>query len=282
MSELIIYNGNLITRDQLQLSHDNRGTMYGDGFFDTIRSYQGRFLHLEQHFERVLKTAEYLGINVHFGFEDFRFKLLELIDASSLREMDVLVRVQCWRDGSRGYLTESEEAHWVTSCEELQNFKDSISLSSVHTRTIPSEALERKFKLSNGLNYILAAREAKEQGSDDALMYTIDDRVSETTMANIFWIKGKQVFTPSTDCDLFPGITRDIIIRIIKGTEGLELLDSDFTKGDIINAEAIFCTNSLREVCSVYQLDGKSFDAAHPVLEKIKDEFSNFKHQELI
>lgn len=281
MSELIIYNGNLISRDQLQLSHDNRGTMYGDGFFDTIRSYQGRFLHLEEHFKRILKTAEYLGINVHFGFEDFRFKLLELIEASGLKEKNVLIRVQCWRDGRRGYSTESKEAHWVTSCEELQSFKDSISLSSTNTRAIPSEALERKFKLSNGLNYILAAREARELGSDDALMYTIDDRVSETTMANIFWIKGNQVFTPSTDCDLLPGITRDIIIRIVERKEGLELLEGDFTKGDIINAEAIFCTNSLREIRSVYHLDGKDFDVAHPVLNKIKDEFSIYKHREL-
>ncbi|MEQ9265119.1 MAG: aminotransferase class IV [Balneolaceae bacterium] len=281
MSDLIIYNGTLISRDELPLSHENRGMMYGDGFFDTLRSYSGRFLHLEEHFTRILKTAGYLGINVHFEFEDFKFKLIELLEASNLRETDALVRVQCWRDGSRGYSTGSKEANWVTSSELLSISKDSISLSSVNTRAIPSKALERKFKLSNGLNYIVAAREATESGSDDALMYTIDDKVSETTISNIFWVKGNQVYTPSADCDLLPGITRNIIIGIVNESEGLDLLEGNFTKENIMDSEAIFCTNSLREIRAVHLLDGKSFETNHPILTTLKDSFSSYKLREL-
>lgn len=282
MSESIIYNGRLISKEEFGLSYENRALMYGDGFFDTFRSYKGKFLHLEKHFERILETTQYLGINVHFGFEDFKFKILELLEATNLKEVDSLVRVQCWRDGGRGYLPESREAHWITSCEVISDeFKELISLSSVSTRTIPSMALERRFKLSNGLNYILAAREANELGSDDALMFSTKGAISETTIANIFWIKGSQIFTPSVECDLLPGITRSIIIEIIAESEGLECIEGDFVKEDILSSEAVFCTNSLREIRLVHNLDDKSFDTNHTTLRTVKAEFEKYKHQEL-
>ncbi|GAB5409313.1 MAG: branched-chain-amino-acid transaminase [Balneolaceae bacterium] len=281
MNNYLIYNGSLIPEAELRVSPLNRGMMYGDGCFDTLRSYKGKFLKLEEHFHRFIAGANYLGIEAHFGFEDFKFKILELLGANKLMDKDTLVRVQCWRDGERGYSTESSNAHWITSIIEIKAFKEVVSLSTVNTRVIPKEALERKFKLSNGLNYIQAVREANELGADDALMLTIQKKVSETTKANIFWVKENTVFTPSVICDLLPGITRNLIIDLLTVSESFDVEEGVFDLNHLKEAEAVFVTNSIREIISVDSIDEIQFDRSHRSVRAIKKSFEEFKFQNL-
>ncbi len=281
MKKFIIHNGSLILEKELRISPINRGMMYGDGCFDTFRSYKGKFLKLEEHFSRLIDTANYLGIEANFGFEDYKNKILELLNVSDFLDRDALIRVQCWREGDRGYYSESTQGQWVTSCSEISSFKNSISLSSVSVRAIPSEALERKYKLSNGLNYIQAAREATRIGSDDALMLTTSNKVSETTKANIFWVKGEKVYTPSVDCDLLAGITRNSIIELISSTNSLEVIEGIFDLDQIKQSEAIFVTNSICELIPVNVLDSIKFDVNHIHIQSIKDSFEEYKLQNL-
>lgn len=281
MTKYIIYNGSIISEDDLQVSPLNRGMMYGDGCFDTLRTYKGKFFKLEEHFERVVNSADYLGINVPFSFQDFRHVLIEFLEKSNLMDEDVLIRIQCWRDGDRGYYTDSTNAQWITSCARISPFNDSIHLSSVDVRAIPSEALERKFKLSNSISYIQAARQANRLGADDALMLTMSNKVSETTRANIFWIKGTSVFTPSKTCDLLPGITRNAIIDVLKGAESFDVTEGEFELDYLKEAEAVFVTNSVREVVAITSIDGIRFNTNHPSITIIRDSFEKFKLQNL-
>tara|TARA_R110000868_G_scaffold37111_10_gene131554 strand:- start:42020 stop:42868 length:849 start_codon:yes stop_codon:yes gene_type:complete len=281
MKDYIIYNGSLIPEEELRISPLNRGMMYGDGCFDTLRSYQGKFLKLEEHYSRFIAGANFLGIEAPFYFNDFKFKILELLEASNMLETDALVRVQCWRDGKRGYATDSSMAHWITSCAPITSVKETIMLSTVYTRAIPSRALERQFKLSNGLNYIQAAREATTSGADDALMLTMAEKISETTISNIFWVKGNTTFTPSLNCDLLPGITRDIVIELTRKMEGINLIEGEYHLEEILQAEAVFTTNSIREIRLVESIDNNQFDVKHSSIAGIKEQFEDFKQANL-
>lgn len=281
MKNHLIYNGSLIPEDELRISPLNRGMMYGDGCFDTLRSYKGKFLKLEEHFNRFIDGANYIGIKAPFGFEDFKYKILELLEANQMMDKDAIIRVQCWRDGVRGYATNSSNGNWVTTCSPFLPYKAVIRLETVNTSAIPSEALERKFKLSNGLNYIQAAREAMESGSDDALMLTMNGKISETTNANIFWIHDKTVFTPSIDCDLFPGITRSIVINLLKAEIDMNFEEASFEYEHILGSEAAFVTNSVREIRPINFIDQTKLDVIHPVVQKIRVLFQDYKNDQL-
>lgn len=281
MKEHVIYNGKLLPKDEVLVSPNNRGMMYGDGCFDTLRSYKGKFLCLEDHFERTKAAAEYIGIEVVFDFEGFKSKILELLKANNLLDQDAVVRVQCWREGERGYFTDSSQGNWLTTCNPFFISEASLKLASVSTTVIPHKALERRFKLSNGLNYIVAARQAKEKGADDAIMLTIDGNISETTIANIFWIKDHSIYTPSIECDLFPGITRNILIEGLKEVYGIELIEGEFTFDAINEAEAAFTTNSLKEITPVHSIDGVKFDTNHDLIDRAQAYFDNFRQRNL-
>ena len=277
MKRHLVYNGQIIPEEEILVSPLNRGMMYGDGCFDTIRSYAGKFLRLEEHFNRLLKACDYLRIDIRFGFKGFKFKILELLDMDNVLEEQAIVRIQCWRDGGRGYSLDSSEAHWITSHSPLGSIQEAIRLATVQTRAIPSKALYRAVKLSNGLNYIQAAKAAKNYGADDGLMLNIRDKVSETTTSNIFWVKRDKIFTPSEKCDILPGITRQLAINIISEWKDYSLVEGEFDLSEIKKGEAVFCTNSIREIQAIEYLDDIRFQVSHPVIVQLRVDFQKYK-----
>lgn len=276
----ICYNGNIVPEDELDLSPLNRGLMYGDGCFDTLRSYNGKFLLLQNHYEVLSYGLDYLGMKSPFKLEGFSSAIQSTLEANGCTGKDVIVRTQCWRKGSRGYNTQNDRCEWMITLSEIPEAVEKYSLATVPERTIPNESLNRSFKLSNGLNFILAARQATKMGCNDALMLNIKGFVSETTIANIFWIKGDEFFSPSEQCDLYPGITRELVKMAIKVT-GKTLNEGKFKPEELLKAEAVFCSNSVREIFPVTSIDSKEIKADHPLFLELEKDFQMLKASQL-
>lgn len=277
MSHYLIFDGEFVPVNELSVSPLNRGMMYGDGCFETFRSYQGRFLHVDDHLQRLRAGLEYLGFQPFENPGLFKDELSTLIEKNGLSNVDAMVRIQCWREGSRGYGTVSRTGHWLAEVKNLPNQQSGMTLKTVSVHAIPSMSLNRAVKLSNGLNYIKAAQEAQSAGFDDALMLTIHKKISETTVANVFWVKGNRIFTPSLNCDLLPGITRNLITRCIHSAPDLELTEGEFETDELRDAEAMFVTNSLREIQPVNRCDDHHFDPDHDVIVRLRALFQSYK-----
>lgn len=279
-SEFVILNGCLIPSEDAHISAQSRAVAYGDGCFTTLRSYQNRYLHFNEHIERLKNGLQYLGINLRLDKNEILAQVKQLIQKNELSESSAVVRIQCFRKGGRGYSNISAEGEYLISCDRITEITNSVHLSTVSVRAIPNQCLSRAFKLSNSINYIKAAQEAKVQHADDALMLTINDKVSETTISNIFWINDDTIFTPSTECDLLAGIMRNIIIEIVQNEESIKVEEGVFNLDDILNSEAVFCSNSVREIYTVHKINDSFFKIDHPIFLKLKSIFEDFKtHQ---
>ncbi|WP_421774445.1 aminotransferase class IV [Gracilimonas sp.] len=278
-SAYMILNGELILKSAASISPMNRGMMYGDGCFETLRSYSGNFLGWDDHVERLSDCLDYLSIKAPFSNNELKQQVEKLLEQNQLEHAEAMIRIQCWRDGGRGYIPRSKDAQWMIQASRHHSEQKELKLAIAQTRCIPSEALERKYKLINGLNYVKAAQEAVERSCDDALMLTVNDKVSETTSANIFWIKEGTVYTPSPACDLLPGVTRSLVLDVIRSF-GLPFEESEYLLSDIRQAEAVFCTNSMQEIAEVVSLDETRFEVNHPLVMKIKVGFEQMKVKE--
>nr|WP_286670521.1 aminotransferase class IV [Fodinibius salsisoli] len=258
--------------------------MYGEGVFETFRVYQGRTLLLEEHINRLRDGLGVLGISAPGipSLDELRKNTADLLQQKELLATDAIVRIQCWQEGMRGYQSQgSGTLHYMIMASKCPNFFEPPTLATVDVRRIPSQALPSVGKFTNGINYILAAREAAQKGADDALMQTMNGWVSETTIANLFWIKNDQIFTPSEACDLLPGITRQAIITITEDKQQWALNEGQYRLRTLDDAEAIFMCNSVREVLSVHQVDGKKYDTDHPVTKEVQQLYSSFRAQHL-
>ncbi|OAN63693.1 hypothetical protein A8B79_14720 [Balneola sp. EhC07] len=279
MSSFVNINGTLFPEEEASLPATSRAVSYGDGCFETFVSYKSKFLHFEDHFSRLQSGLKYLEMNLNLTKDQLKSEIQKLLEENELEDEDSVVRIQCFREGSPGYFDISDRSGFIISNRSIPERSDSINLKTVSISTIPSIALERKVKLSNSINYIKATQEAKKKGGNDALMLTIDKNISETSISNIFWVKGNQVSTPSVNCDLLPGVTRSILITLIDQDSELQLIEGAFGLEDIYSAEAVFCTNSVMEMKSVSSVDDHLYKTEHSVFEKLKDDFKVYKEK---
>jgi len=281
MSSFVNINGTLIPEEEASLPATSRAISYGDGCFETLVSYKSKFLHFEDHFARLQSGLKYLEMNLDLTIDQLKSEVQKLLEENVIEDENSVIRIQCYREGHSGYFDISDRSGFIISNRSIPERSESIKLKTVSIPTIPSIALERKVKLSNSINYIKAAQEAKKKGGDDALMLTIDKKISETCISNIFWIKANQVFTPSVNCDLLPGVARSILIKLIDQDSELRLIEGAFGLEDIYSAEAVFCTNSVMEMKSVSSVDDHLYKTEHSVSEKLKDDFKVYKEKRL-
>lgn len=279
-----ILNGKLVSPDQAVVPVDSRAVSYGDGCFDTLRSYRGRFLMLDRHLERMTGAMNYLGMDAA-AFphgQTFRKHLDRLLAANDLEHEQAMVRTQVWREGGRGYhISEPSAVSWFTKAASLPDIPDFVALKKVETRRIPVACVNPRYKLSNGVNYIIARREASQHEADDALMLTTDGFISETTIANLFWYRDGVIYTPSDDCDLLPGITRDIVMELVENMNNVKLETGTYGFDVLKHAETAWICNSLREIVPVERVDDISFDTDHSLIKEIQDHFAAFREKHL-
>jgi branched-subunit amino acid aminotransferase/4-amino-4-deoxychorismate lyase len=112
-------------------------------------------------------------------------------------------------------------------------------------------------------------------------MTTVDGWISETTIANIFWLKEDVVFTPSEACDILPGITRRIILGLLKNQLNIAVKEGTFGMDEIKNAELVFICNSVKEIVPIAGIDETQFDTRHPLLEKMQSCFKAYRNRQL-
>lgn len=276
----LIFDGDLITADQPVVPIVSRGLMYGDGVFETLRTYKGKTLLLEDHLNRLHSGMYMLGMKVdtHVKVEALKERIWKLLDKKQLLNVDAIIRLQVWRDGQRGYhpKTDSNIHYSITGSACPEDFRPP-ALATVKQRRIPSQSMPSFAKFTNGINYIMAARQASEKGGDDALMQTIDGYISETTIANIFWVRGDTIFTPDKECDLIPGITRNIILEMIGESNRWKCQEGKYTLDHLLDADSVWICNSVREVLAVEKIDSEKFDTDHPVIKKLQERYTAFR-----
>lgn len=272
----LIYNGSYVEEHRTTHSPLNRGLMYGDGCFDTLRTYRGKLFFPEKHFQRLVQAMDHLRLERPFDKNVFIDYMRKGIPGDEDSQTDWIIRTQCWRKGGRGYATAQTGCDWLMSFSPLNSDSNApVTLSETDVRAIPEAALTRRFKLSNGLNYILAAQTAIDKQTDDVVMLTTEGSVSETTIANLFWIKERVIFTPSTDCDCYPGITRELIMDTAL-RNGMTVEEGKFPLFDLHQAEAAFVSNSAVGIRPVASLSETFYRTDHPILLELGKYFDQF------
>jgi branched-subunit amino acid aminotransferase/4-amino-4-deoxychorismate lyase len=254
MSNQIRYiwvNGQVITDSEPAIPAESKGLMYGAGCFETIRSYGSKFLHLEMHFERLMKGMDYLSIPSAEILKSGRIRksILTLLEKNGLASGDALVRIQVSDAGKRGYsISANVIPHVIITADPIDQTTEKYILRTADPRVVPSECRPVELKLSNSLHYMQAYREACEKGADDALMLTVDGSIAETAIANIFWKRGGAIYTPSTACDILPGIMRHIVLDMLAGRPEYEVIEGEYKPYDLKEAEHVWITNSIRQI----------------------------------
>lgn len=281
----VFLNGNIIEEEKATFSATSSGLYYGAGCFETLLSYSGKFLHFDDHVARLHSGLKYLGLPADQlpKEENLLKSIFDVLSENNLIKRDARVRIQISLNENGGYSKkDNPDFDTLITVKPHQTEKKPKRICTVQTRVTPDVCRPVNCKLSNMLHYRNAYREAEKKGFDDGLMLTVDDFISETSIANIFWKKGSVIYTPDETCDFLPGVMRQIVLSILEKSENVQIKEGRFRLDEIKSADEVFFTNSVREISFVQCLDEAEFKINSSFSESIQESLENYKSKHLI
>ncbi|RUM62382.1 MAG: hypothetical protein DSY59_00295 [Persephonella sp.] len=167
--------------------------------------------------------------------------------------MKLYIKTVLLSEGGDYYSLKPYKSYLLTIVKPYKEPKKEIVLTVSPYKVNSSNPLLR-FKTTNYMLNVLAKRYAIEKGCDDAILLNENDEITETTSANIFWVKGNTLYTPALECGLVEGITREKIIKNAREV-GLEVEEGRYGLRDLLDADYIFVSNSLNGIIKVKKID---------------------------
>jgi branched-chain amino acid aminotransferase len=256
VSEAVVYlNGRFVTAGRAAISPLDRGFLYGDGLFETMRAYQGRVFRLHAHLQRMAASAAVLRLPHTLDVEAIGGIAQELLRRNGLS--DGALRLTITRGPGDGVdLPPQAEPTILMTARRLARDSGLDSPADVLAlpNSAPVPALARHKTLCY-LPYVLARAQAKAAGADDALLLNAEGVVTEASTSNVFIVRGDHLATPRLECGLLPGITRGIVLDLAREA-GLAPEEADLKLEDLRSTGECFLTNSVAEITPVRRLDG--------------------------
>jgi aminodeoxychorismate lyase len=265
---LVFLNGRFVPEAQALVPVSDRGFLYGDGLFETLRVVNGRPFRLAQHLERMTRGTDFLKIKCPFTPKELQQFAAQLIEKNKMPE--AVLRVTLTRGpGERGYTPPTDsQATVVMTLHAVPEAGAPIQWRLVTSSyRIPAGDPLSSFKTLNKLAHIMARREAVEKGADEALLLNTNSEVAETAGGNLFWICDGQICTVPASCGVLPGITRAVVLEICQSL-GLPVNERVIKPEALRSSEGIFITQSVLGIVPVAALDGKPV-APSPLVERI-------------
>jgi branched-chain amino acid aminotransferase len=248
-ASLASLDGEIMMASAARIPATDEGLLRGDGVFEVIRLYDGVPFALEEHLQRLERSAANLRLPV--DVEAVRSDAYRLLAHAGSSPDHALLRIVITRGARRLLLT-----------ERLPPSPDRTRLGSVTYS--PTLVLDGVKSLSYGAN-MLASRLARERGFDEALLVTPEGRVLEAPTSSVFWVKDGQVLTPPLGEHILASITRRLVIEQAGASE------QSCSLAEIMEADEAFIASTTREVQPVSAIDDTSLPAPGPVTESVSN-----------
>jgi aminodeoxychorismate lyase len=265
---LVFLNGQFVPEQQAVISVNDRGFMYGDGLFETMRVCGGRPFRLAQHLERLTRGADFLKIKCPFAPRALQEFAGQLIGQNKMP--GAILRLTLTRGpGERGYTPRADGRPTVVmTLHDAPSLEDPIQWSLITSSyRIPAADPLSSFKTLGKLTHVMARSEAVEQGADEALLINTNGEVAETAGGNLFWVYDEKICTVPTGRGVLPGITRAVVLEICQ-TLGLPTNKCVIKPGALRKSGGLFITQSVLGIVPVAAFNGEPV-APSPLVEQI-------------
>ncbi len=256
---MVYLNGEFVERERATVSAFDRGFLYGDGLFETVRAVGGVPFMLAEHLARMAGSADALGIAMP-DTGAVAAAIGRLIELNALT--DAYVRITLSRGEHTGALAPDEPPEPTLLIEARKLHPYPAEMYERGANVVVAESVRHsgsavsRHKTTSYVACILARREAKERGADEAILLDRDGHVAEGATSNVFCVRDGRLLTPPLDLNILPGVTRATVIKLA-GEVGIEVEEARFDAAALASADEVFLTNSLMGVMPVGSVGGE-------------------------
>ncbi len=240
-------NGKITTPEEARMPIDNGSFRYGYGLFETMLVQDGAINLMQHHWDRLFAGMRQLYFEIPVLFTE-KYLEAEVLKTVQKNKPDALcrVRLQVFATGGGLYSSEKNSPGFLIECFPLDTSllhlnENGLTLGVAKSLSKSVDSLSN-LKSCNALVYAIAAKQAKENKWNDALICNTAGNIIESTIANLFWIKNGQVYTPPLSEGCIAGVMRKYLLENIPAIE--KVLDMQ----SLTDADEVFLTNSVRRI----------------------------------
>ena len=283
----VYVNGVIKPADQAVVPVYDHGFLYGEGVYETMRTYNKVPFLYDRHLARLRASAERIHLGVPFADGQLAGWIDETVAAAGAMT-EAYIRVLFTRGVGELNYDPRSTPHPTTVIivkpfepPPARVFEHGINICVVEILRNHPASVNPLIKANNLLNNALAMQEANRRGAEEGLMCNYRGELSECAQANFFMVRGGTVLTPPVDAGLLEGITRGFIFELGKAV-GLDVRDEVLYPKDLEAADEAFITSTTRELSPVTSIDGRPVGAGAvgPITKTLLGEFRR-KAQEL-
>lgn len=255
---MVLLNGKFVPEEQAVVSVYDRGFLYGDGLFETIRVSNGKLFRWQQHLDRLHRGVDFLKFQLPYPGDQLTNWAHELPRANGLS--DCLLRLNLSRGtGPRGYSPRGADRPTLvmTTHPLAEANPQTPPIWSVVTSSLrlPAGDPLANFKTSNKLTQILARSEADVLGANEALLINTHGHAVEGSSSNLFWVQQQRIRTPGIEAGILPGVTREVVFEIARNL-GYEIDETEIAPQQLTEADEVFLSVTSAGIVECGWLDG--------------------------
>jgi len=259
---MINYNGNF--KDSSSDDFNNRGFLYGDSIFETIKVIDNKIIFWEEHYLRLMSSMRILRIEIPNNYTPEFFEK-EIIKTNL--KLDSLfsgrVRLTIYRAGRGLYLPDNNFPIFVISSKKINEKlfkinKDIYKVDLFKDYQIQSNLISN-LKTNNRVINVIGSIYAQENELDNCILLNDNKLVTEFLNGNIFIVNDNIIKTPTLSTGCLNGVMRKKIIELIKKVPKYEIQEKDFSPYELVSSDEIWVTNSISGIIPVTEYRRKSF-----------------------
>jgi branched-chain amino acid aminotransferase len=281
MAATVNVNGRISGERDAVISVFDHGFLYGEGIYETLRTYHGRPFLYDRHMRRLRNSARMIRLEVPFADADLASQIRDTMAAANLDGAEAYIRVLVTR--GVGELTYDPQATPTPSVVIIvkpqvdppaEVYENGVRVVIVDVVRNHPQTVNPMIKSNNLLNSALAAQEAIRKGGFEGVMRNYRGELSECTTANLFIVKNGAALTPPLESGLLPGITREFLFEIGKDV-AVDVREQVLRDEDLYGADEAFLTSTTREAVPIVKVDDRTIGSGRPgpVTRKLLDGF---------
>jgi branched-chain amino acid aminotransferase len=269
MAATINVNGRVFDQEHAVISVFDHGFLYGEGVYETLRTYNGQPFLFDRHMRRLRKSADMMALGVPLTNEQIEARFRETMAAAALPG-EAYIRILVTR--GIGELTYDPAACPTPSIVVIvkphvnppaEVFERGVRVSLVPVVRNHPSSVSPLIKANSLLNNALAMQEALRRGGFEGVMRNYRGELAECTQSNLFVVRNGVAMTPPIDAGLLPGITREFVFEI--GAEhGIPVREAVLRDEDLLGADESFLTSTTRELVPIVKVDDRTIGSGAP------------------
>ncbi len=270
MAATVNVNGRVSGQDEAVIPVFDHGFLYGEGIYETLRTYNGRLFLYDRHLRRLRNSARLIELALPFTDDELATRIQETIFAAKLDGAEAYVRVLVTR--GVGELTYDPKAtptpSWVIIVKPLvppsaETYERGVKVVLVDVVRNHPQSVNPMIKSNNLMNSALAAQQGLKRGGFEAVMRNYRGELTEGTQSNFFIVKNGAALTPPLESGLLPGITREFVFELGESA-GIDVREQVLCDNDLFAADEAFLTSTTREILPIVTVDERTLGNGKP------------------